>query len=420
MKYLIIHNRYHHISGPETYLFNIKEQLESRGHSVDIFALNYSNNLKSEHSELFPNPIGDPGNYSYANQNLSFQEKLMVLKSLFFRKDVSNALKRFLQEENFDRAIVLQFWGKLSPSIFHILNKNFIPYIVRISDYGLICSKNTFYRNGKICTKCIKNPLNGVFYKCIDKSFIKSIINFFALCAFSLTARINKISFITTNEFAKNIFKNSLLMKSFTYKSLVTFSKNNMGQSKKVYYDENKIINLIYFGRVSEDKGIDFLCKTLQTFSENELDLSLQIIGRPDSFMNSKKNDYSFSNGINVSFLDERSREELMKKVENSHYSIIPSIWFDNLPNSLIESLSYGVPVIAPNHGCFPEFIQNKFNGFLYNSNDIASLKKLLLDLKSIKKRDYNQMRKDSEQYALKKFSSKTHTDKLIKLLEIS
>ena len=78
-------------------------------------------------------------------------------------------------------------------------------------------------------------------------------------------------------------------MKSFKYVSLVTFSKNNIGYLKEVYYDEKDAIKLIYFGRVSEDKGIDFLCKSLETFSDNELNLSLKIIGKPDSFMNSKK-----------------------------------------------------------------------------------------------------------------------------------
>ena len=156
MRYLIIHNRYHHISGPETYLFNIKEQLELKGHSVNIFALNYSNNLKTEYSELFPNPVGDSATYSYANQNLSLQEKFMVLKSLFLEKMFQMLLKNFLKKIILIERLFFNFGENCHHPFFRYLNKNSIPYVVRISDYGMICSKNTFYRNGKICTKCIK------------------------------------------------------------------------------------------------------------------------------------------------------------------------------------------------------------------------------------------------------------------------
>ena len=38
MKILLIHNRYYHVSGPETYLFNLKHQLEIQGHEVEIFS----------------------------------------------------------------------------------------------------------------------------------------------------------------------------------------------------------------------------------------------------------------------------------------------------------------------------------------------------------------------------------------------
>ena len=37
------------------------------------------------------------------------------------------------------------------------------------------------------------------------------------------------------------------------------------------------------------------------------------------------------------------------------------SSWFDNLPNSLIEAYSRGIPCILPDFGCFSEFIPSQF-----------------------------------------------------------
>ena len=92
-------------------------------------------------------------------------------------------------------------------------------------------------------------------------------------------------------------------------------------------------------------------------------------------------------------------------------FSIIPSQWHDNLPNSLIESLSNGVPVIAPNYGCFPEFIFNKKNGFLYdNYEDLKDVFKKVLNLNNSEKAQFSF---NSTIFAKKAFSSKIHLNKL-------
>ena len=126
MRYLILHNRYFHVSGPETYLFNLKEGLESMGHTVDVFSLNYTKNINNK-SDLLPDPIGNKDHYSFRNQNLSFIEKFKIITSLFYRQEVYKKLNNFLSINNYDGAIVLQFWGKLSPSIFNSLKKKIYP-----------------------------------------------------------------------------------------------------------------------------------------------------------------------------------------------------------------------------------------------------------------------------------------------------
>ena len=84
------------MSGPETYLFNLKDQLELLGHEVDIFSLDYDENIKSKKENFFPNPIGSKSSYSFKDQNLSFIEKLRVIISLFYRNDVYVKLNELL------------------------------------------------------------------------------------------------------------------------------------------------------------------------------------------------------------------------------------------------------------------------------------------------------------------------------------
>ena len=109
-----------------------------------------------------------------------------------------------------------------------------------------------------------------------------------------------------------------------------------------------------------------------------------------------------------------QNEEKLQKYYSESIVTIIPSIWFENLPNSLIESFSCGTSVLASNLGSIPENIINNFTGMLFepgNSEDLAN--KILFCLKNPKK--LINMGINSKKYAVKKFSDSHHYNLLLK-----
>jgi len=57
----------------------------------------------------------------------------------------------------------------------------------------------------------------------------------------------------------------------------------------------------------------------------------------------------------------------------SSDLFFIPSIQ-DNLPNTVLESLSCGTPVIGFDIGGIPEIVENDFNGFLFRLGDINAI----------------------------------------------
>ncbi|MBK7649499.1 MAG: hypothetical protein IPJ20_00470 [Flammeovirgaceae bacterium] len=68
MKILLINIRYVHISGPERYLFNLKDILERNSHKVIPFSIKYSQNEPSEYSQYFVSPLSDDESIFYKNQ----------------------------------------------------------------------------------------------------------------------------------------------------------------------------------------------------------------------------------------------------------------------------------------------------------------------------------------------------------------
>jgi len=83
--------------------------------------------------------------------------------------------------------------------------------------------------------------------------------------------------------------------------------------------------------------------------------------------------------------------------ISNSMANIIPSICYENCPVVLIECLSMGVPVVVNNIGALPEFIKDGYNGYIYNSNDLNSLKKIVLKIYNMKDIELNILKENCE-----------------------
>lgn len=403
MRYLILHNRYFHVSGPETYLFNLKEGLESMGHTVDVFSLNYTKNINNK-SDLLPDPIGNKDHYSFRNQNLSFIEKFKIITSLFYRQEVYKKLNNFLSINNYDGAIVLQFWGKLSPSIFNSLKKKNIPIALRISDFGLVCGSNTLLKNGKHSEECISNKYGCIKNKCVNNSYYKSLINSLAQIIFFRRYSKN-INYIFTCKNTQSIFyKAGYKFNSF---HIPTFYPKDFIEKK--YHDSKKII---YLGRVDEDKGIHNI---ISSFPDSK-DIFFEIWGSGnDEYISKLRKMTADRKNKNINIMGSAKRTDIAKIFDDSMFSIVPSQWHDNLPNALIESLSNGVPVITPNYGCFPEFITHSKNGFLYN--DFNHLKEIFHKITRLYDVDKKKLSLNSTMFAKETFSSKMHIERLLKTI---
>jgi len=416
MKILIIHYRFFISGGPERYLFNLKQLLEKNGHEIIPFSIRYAKNVKSKYNNYFVPPLSKDSEVYFREQTWNLKSFIKTLERSFYSSEVYKNLKKLIIDTQPDFAIVLQFGRKLSPSVLSALYDTKIPFVVRVSDFGMICANAHFLRQQKVCELCIQGDLfYSVRYKCVQNSFGASLVNFVAKKFHRYMGYYNNIKYyIVPSKFTLR----KMIEAGFSPEKLVhipTFISNNEIKSCVA----NKKRQIIYSGRVDETKGVHILLKAIKILQEKSFrNFHCIIAGSgPDDYKN-RLQDYLKENNIrNVHFTGHLEKIKLDELLQESLFSVAPSLWYDNMPNSVLESLAAGTPVIASNHGSFPEIITNGDTGLLFNpgnAKDLSNKIKNLLDNKHL----LIKMSKNAEKYIKEKHSPERHYENIMYLYD--
>jgi glycosyltransferase involved in cell wall biosynthesis len=81
--------------------------------------------------------------------------------------------------------------------------------------------------------------------------------------------------------------------------------------------------------------------------------------------------------------LDGYQPHELSTLLRGVQVGVVPSIWWDNGPQTVLEFLAHGIPVVGANIGGIPDFVEHGKNGLLFHANDRADLARTLSELVS-------------------------------------
>jgi glycosyltransferase involved in cell wall biosynthesis len=364
MKILFIHTRGYHSSGPETYLDNMAQMLEVENIEYDLFCLDYSGNNFGYVLPEMPKPIGAADVYRYSDQKLSMRDKVRVLLGSFFRLDVFSRLNKVLSRKKYDQIIVLQYFLKLSPAVFLAAKKNSVKVTFRQSDFGLICARNTFYRDRAVCTLCTKNQLNMVANRC-GGGLISSALLYIIYKVNHLVIRYANPTIVWTNRNSFNIGSKAKVLRGLEH--TLNYTPVGIIASDKVPAD--KIYDYGCIGRLSVDKGVDFLLE--QLLRKPKLEFNFIFVGGVDEKLIELVELVKAKHPEQTVFIDKVPKISVAGYMDSCRYLVFMSSWFDNLPNSLIEAYSRGIPCILPDFGCFSEFIPSQFPrlGYLKGSD---------------------------------------------------
>lgn len=132
-------------------------------------------------------------------------------------------------------------------------------------------------------------------------------------------------------------------------------------------------LDILFVGSLSRHKGPDIL---IRAFKELENDnLKLHILGKGPDEDELRKLAEDDNRIIFHGFL---SGDELMDMYQRANMTVLPSIWYDNSPMVIYESLMNSTPVIASRIGGIPELVRDGYNGFLFEPGSVVELSRIL------------------------------------------
>lgn len=418
MKILLIHYRFYEVSGPEKYLFSIKNALQELGHEVIPFTLGYHKNERSKYERYHPEPIVQEFHLNKAK--LSMYDKIRILFNSFYNISVYNSISKLIRTEKPDIAYVLQYTTKLSVSPLIALKKNNIPIVHRLSDFNLVCAKNTLFRESSVCTECLKSELFSIKYKCVHDSLSQSIFHY-------LIRKVQNILnfqelfdlIIAPSNFTIETVKKVKEFKRTTFLHLPTFYEDKFDDIEPLKSFNTSFKNICYVGRIAEDKGLKLLIEAFGILSKNKVKIQLDIYGDDtNEFTTQIKKQIGEHYLLNISFKGYVPNSQISSVFKSYDFSIIPSLWYDNMPNSFIESCRQKTPVICSKLGSLEELIEDGRTGYLFYPINGQSIASTIMKLFTQTEEEYRNMSENCYEKILSLTDKTIHLDTLISNFE--
>ncbi len=147
----------------------------------------------------------------------------------------------------------------------------------------------------------------------------------------------------------------------------------------KEYNLDKDLLNVLFFGRLEEYKGLDILIKAFEILKKEGFKINLTIAGRGnigDELKNQiKELEIDFKNY----WIPNEELCELIKKAD-----ILVAPYKKGTQSGIISTaLAYGIPVIATNVGSFSEYIKDGKNGFLIKPDPIELAERIKIFYKN-------------------------------------
>lgn len=232
------------------------------------------------------------------------------------------------------------------------------PCLQTIRDYGAICPKSTcilpdyFVCQGECfgsCGSCglsVRQRVKGVVRPRIERARREAIDAFVSP------------SQALADACTRNGMPTACLRNPFDFRIL---PKRRLDFSRREF---------LYYGLISEAKGVGRLFEAFVGFAEEHVGATLTLAGRVESAFRPELE--RMLEHERIDYLGILPNERMLEVIASAYCVVVPSLWIENYPNTVLEPLASEVLVAGSNRGGIPELIQD--SRFLFDVTDRDSI----------------------------------------------
>lgn len=353
MRILLVHNKYLLAGGEDTVFNEEYNMLSKKNHIVSKLEVS--------------NEIIDVSN---------FFSKIKLFFNVLWNKKSNKLIEKKIKEFKPDIVHIHNTFPLLSPSIYWKINKMKIPIVQTVHNFRMGCSNGLLLKNNKPCELCINgSSINAIENKCYKDSYLmtSNVVLMQKMHSVMGTYKKKIDRYIVLTDFSREfLIKMNIDQKKISIKPNFV-SENPFSNQNNIFSEsdvkKDKTHSFVFVGRISTEKGIDFL---LQNFSDiDQKDINLIIIGDGPLKSDLEK---KFLDDSRIKWLGRLEKKEILDVVSKCTALILPSSFYETFGMTIIEAFSVGTPVIATNHGSLPYVVENHNDGLLFefsNGNDL-------------------------------------------------
>lgn len=362
MKILMINKFLYPKGGAETYMLKLGAHLARLGHEVEYFGMEHPDNSVGNRVGAYTASMDFHGGSRLAK--LSYP--LRVIYSSEARKKIRQVLEDFAPDvchlNNFNYQLTpsmileIRSWSRESGHPCRI--------VYTAHDYQLLCPNHMCLRPGDqtVCERCLGGHyLHCLRGRCVHGSLARSAVGAAEALLWRAAGVYRELDLvICCSHFMKSMLDTEPVFSGKTT-VLHNFVDAKPGQKTK------KKDYVLYFGRYSQEKGIETLVQAAKELPDI-----------PFVFAGSGPLEPLLEGVSNIRNAGFQSGAALEKLIREARFSVYPSEWYENCPFSVIESQMYGTPVLGADIGGIPELIRPGVTGELFRSGDLSDLKEKL------------------------------------------
>ncbi len=305
------------------------------------------------------------------------------------------------------------YLAKLAPDLLHLISGYLmsgstlraamdlqIPTVVTLTDFWFLCPRITLLRsNGQLCAppfdaatcaRCLGEKkrryrllgrvapnLMNVFWR-LRKTQMRNVET---RMAFLRQALDQADAIISPSQFLRSIF-----IEAGVEPERIIFSRQGRDfpdlTPEMLEKRPSSGLRVGYIGQIAWFKGVHVLFEAARRMPDASL--SVRAYGDPRPFPGYTAHLRQLISG------DERlelsglyRRQEVSQVLRDLDVIVVPSLWYENSPNAILEAFGHRTPVIASNLGGMAELVRDGENGLLFapgDADDLAQQLRRLLD----------------------------------------